>query len=280
VRQIGLIFVALLTSAACGCVSYSPPGVRWLDDPLVYQPARYPVGKWEPSDLQFEDANFQSADGKKLHGWYCPAANPRAVVLMAHGNAGNLSCRADRLRMMQKELNVSAMMFDYRGFGKSEGLPTEKGVLLDARAARKWLAERVGVEEGEIVVMGESLGGGVAVDLAAKDGARGLILESTFTSLPDVASGILPYTPVRYLMRNRLDSLAKITEYRGPLLQAHGDADTLIPIALAKKLHEAAPGPKQFVTIPGAGHNWSPTPEYVQQLNQFFELLARNDGKS
>jgi uncharacterized protein len=172
------------------------------------------------------------------------------------------------------------MMFDYRGFGKSEGLPTEKGVLLDARAARKWLAERTTVEEGQIVVMGESLGGGVAVDLAAKDGARGLILESTFTSLPDVASGILPYTPVRYLMRNRLDSLAKITEYHGPLLQAHGDDDRLIPIALAKKLHEAAPGPKQFVTIPGAGHNWSPTPEYVQQLNQFIEHLARSDGKS
>jgi fermentation-respiration switch protein FrsA (DUF1100 family) len=182
--------------------------------------------------------------------------------------------------MMQRDLQVTSMMFDYRGYGRSEGLPTEKGVLLDARAARKCLAERAGVAEEEIVVMGESLGGGVAVDLAAGDGAAGLILESTFTSLPDVASNVVKYVPARYLMRNRMNSLEKIARYQGPLLQAHGDADKLIPIEQGRALHAAAPGPKQFVTIPGAGHNWTPTPEYVEQLRVFLDSVGNGKASS
>jgi uncharacterized protein len=125
--------------------------------------------------------------------------------------------------------------------------------------------------------MGESLGGGVAVDLAAKDGAAGLILESTFTSLPEVAQKQIPYLPAKFLMRNRLNSLAKIGNYQGPLLIAHGDADDLIPIEHAKRLHEAAAGPKELVVIPGGGHNWQPTPEYKSRLEQFFsqQLAAK-----
>lgn len=260
--------------AAPGCVSLSPPAVRWLDDPLVFQPAKYPRGEWSPPGLEHEDAFFTSADGTKLHGWYCPCDKPRAVVLLLHGNAGNLTHRWHRLQMLQQDVHVTAMIVDYRGYGHSEGVPTERGVLDDARAARKWLAQRAGVKEQQIVLLGESLGGGVAVDLAARDGAAALILESTFTSIPDVAAHEMPYTPVRYLMRNRFDSLAKIGQYHGPLLLAHGDADELIPAAQSQRLFNAANEPKRRVTIPGAGHNWTPTPEYVQELDRFFEQLS------
>src|SRR5690606_26810651 len=123
---------------------------------------------WTPVGLLYEDAYFQASDGTKLHGWFCPCDNPRAVVLMTHGNAGNVTHRTERLRMLQQDLRVAVMAVDYRGYGRSEGMPSENGVLRDARAARKWLAERAGVKEREIVLLGESLGGGVAVDLAAR----------------------------------------------------------------------------------------------------------------
>jgi hypothetical protein len=260
---------------ACGgCVSVSPPTVRWPDDAVVYQPSRYPEGQWNPRDLAFEDSWFTSSDGTRLHGWYCPAREPRAVVLVTHGNAGNLSDRWWKMRMLQQQVGVASMIFDYRGYGRSDGAPTEAGVLADARAARKWLAERTGVAERDIVLLGESLGGGVAVDLAARDGARALVLESTFTSLPDLAASKLPYTPVRYVMRNRLDSLAKIGDYRGPLLIAHGEDDPLIPIDHARQLFRAsASKPKYLLTIPGAGHNWAPTAEYVGKLCEFIDGL-------
>jgi fermentation-respiration switch protein FrsA (DUF1100 family) len=272
-----LLCIASIVTASAGCITVSPPSVRWVDDAIVYQPSRYPDGVLEPHGLNYEDANFTADDGTELHGWFCPCENPRAVVLFAHGNAGNVSHRADRLRLLQRDLHVACMTFDYRGYGRSEGLPTETGVLLDARAARKWLAVRTGVREQEIVLMGESLGGGVAVDLAAKDGAAGLILESTFTSLPEAAQKHVPYLPTKFLMRNRLNSLSKIGNYQGPLLIAHGDADDLIPLDHAKRLHEAASGPKELVVIPGGGHNWQPTPEYKAQLDQFFakQLAAR-----
>jgi uncharacterized protein len=269
-----LLLTAVASAVFSGCITVSPPAVRWVDDPIVYQPSRYPEGHWQPSGLNFEDANFVADDGVKLHGWFCPSENPRAVVLFAHGNAGNVSHRADRLRLLQRDMHVSVMTFDYRGYGRSEGVPSESGVLRDARAARKWLAERTGVQEQSIVMMGESLGGGVAVDLASKDGARGLILESTFTSLPDVAQQHVPYLPAKFLMRNRLNSIAKIRDYHGPLLIAHGDADQLIPIEHAKRLLDAAPGPKQLVVIPGADHNWQPTPDYRSQLDRFFAGLS------
>jgi fermentation-respiration switch protein FrsA (DUF1100 family) len=171
-------------------------------------------------------------------------------------------------------MRVAAMVFDYRGYGRSDGVPTESGLLQDARAARRWLAERTGVDERQIVLLGESLGGGVAVDLAAHDGAAGLVLESTFTSLPDVARHHLPYLPVSFLMRNRFNSLAKIKDYHGPLMIAHGDADPLIPLEHAKRLHQAASGPKWLVTIPDAGHNWTPTAEYLDALDRFFDFVA------
>jgi fermentation-respiration switch protein FrsA (DUF1100 family) len=230
-----------------------------LERRLVFFPTS--DGNWSPSEFKFEDARFKSDDGTRLHGWYLEHPQPRAVVLFAHGNAGNLSHRGPRMDYLRRRLGVSVMIFDYRGYGQSEGSPNEAGILADARAARRWLAEHAGIDARDIVLMGESLGAGVMVDLAARDGARGLILENAFTSLPDVAARHYWWLPVRWVMRTRLDALAKIGDYTGPLLACHGTADSIVPFDLGRRLFDAAPDAgKVFCELPGHDHN-DPLPE-------------------
>jgi fermentation-respiration switch protein FrsA (DUF1100 family) len=245
--------------------------MMFFEEALIFFPARFPEGDWQPPGLPFEDAWFQSADGTRLHGWYVPHEQPRAVVLFCHGNAGNISHRADMLRVLHDLVGVSVLAFDYRGYGRSEGKPNEAGILADARAARAWLAQRAGIGQNEIVLMGRSLGGAVAIDLAANDGARALVVESSFTSIPDVAAYHYPWLPVRWAMRTRLDSLGKITAYRGPLLQSHGTADTIIPYRLGCRLFEAANQPKQFITLPDLDHNDPQPLEYYDRLTKFLD---------
>jgi fermentation-respiration switch protein FrsA (DUF1100 family) len=251
---------------ASGCAS-----TRELEESILFQPRTYPSGDWTP-DSAVEDAWFE-ADGHKLHGWYAEAKQPRAVVLFAHGNAGNISDRRDVIELFRDKMNTTVMLFDYRGYGRSEGTPSEEGLLADARAARKWLAERAKVREQDVVIAGYSLGGAVAVDLAAKDGARGLILQSTFSSVPDTAASHFPLLPVRSLVHNHFDSAAKISSYHGPLLQSHGDADRVIPYELGQALFKAANDPKVFVTIPNGGHFEPPTKKYLAALDHFFDSL-------
>ena len=247
--------------------------VRSLDEMLTFFPSKYPQGNWTPPDLDFEDCWFTTEDNVKLHGWYCRHPEARAVVLFAHGNAGNLAGRAPVLKLLNEQLQLSVLIFDYRGYGQSKGTPTVKGVLLDARAARTWLAEREQIESTDIVLLGRSLGGGVMVDLAASDGARGLILESTFTSLRDVAEEMYPKWMVHAVMRNKLNSHGIIADYSGPLLISHGDSDTVIPFAHGQSLFEAANEPKTFFKLDGTDHNDSQTGEYFEALSRFIDSL-------
>jgi uncharacterized protein len=243
-----------------------------FEESLIFFPSKYPDGDWQPAGLQFEDAWFEAADGTKLHGWFVPHNSPRAIVLFAHGNGGSISHRADFFRALN-QLGVAVLAFDYRGYGRSEGSPNEAGVVADGRAAREWLAKRTGIAEQDVVLMGESLGGGVAVALAAEAPARGLILENTFSSIPDVAAAHYPGLPVRALMRTRLDSAAAIKNYHGPLLQVHGDCDTIVPFTLGKKLFEAANEPKKFVVINGCDHNDPRSRLFFESLDQFLKEL-------
>jgi hypothetical protein len=243
--------------------------LMWREESLIFVPMRHPQGQWTPYGLAVEDAWFEAADGVRLHGWYQPHAKPKAVVLFCHGNAGNVTHRQDRFRQLHDRVEASVLVFDYRGFGRSEGTPTEKGVLLDARAARAWLAKRENIAEGDVVVMGESLGSAVAVDLAAEDGARALVVESTFDSLPAVAAYHFPYAPVRWLMRTQLNSADKIARYRGPLLQAHGDSDSIVPLQFGQRLFAAANEPKEFILLEGHDHN-DPMPDsYYDRVAAF-----------
>ena len=244
-----------------------------FEESLIFLPAKYPAGNWTPP-AAVEDAEFAAADGTRLHGWYLHHENPRAVVLHAHGNAGNLTHRFDVMQRIHGQLDASVMLFDYRGYGRSDGSPNEQGILQDARAARDWLARRAGVQTADIVLMGRSLGGAVMVDLAVTEAPRGLVLESTFTSLPDVAAVHYPWAPVRLLLRTRLDSLEKIASYDGPLLMSHGEADEIVPFALGKQLFDrATTANKRLLTIRERGHN-DPQPDwYYDELGAFLGQL-------
>jgi fermentation-respiration switch protein FrsA (DUF1100 family) len=193
------------------------------------------------------------------------------VVLFLHGNAGNIAGRAEFLRGLHA-LDLSVLALDYRGYGRSEGSPTEAGVVADGRAARAWLAGKTGIREQDLVLWGESLGCGVAVELAT-EGARGLVLENAFTSLPDVAAHHYSWAPVRLLMRNRLRAIEKIGQFKGPLLQAHGDSDTVIPYELGRRLFEEANEPKEFVSIANGDHNDPRSTRFWEAADRFLDRL-------
>ncbi|QGJ71076.1 Phospholipase/carboxylesterase [Planctomycetales bacterium 10988] len=243
--------------------------LMFLENSMVYVPARYPEGDWEPHGFPREEVCFESKDGTALYGWYIPHEEPIATVLFCYGNGGNLTFRQDMIRTLHNEVGVNLMLFDYRGYGKSEGKISEQGFYQDARAARKWLAERTQTPEKQIVLFGRSLGGAVATELATTDGTPALILESTFTSLPDVAATIFPWLPVHWLMRNQYRSKEKIPNYQGPVLYSHGDQDDLIPLSMGEELYETIPGEKKFYLVKGGDHNTLPPEEYYQQMREF-----------
>ncbi len=247
--------------------------MMFFEETFIFVPDRYPAGDWHRAGAGCEDAQFQAADGVRLHGWFLPHDRPLATILFCHGNGGNITDRADLAQSLHDWSGASVLIFDYRGYGRSAGKPSEQGILADARAARTWLSLRAGVPEKEIVVMGESLGGAVAVDLAARDGAQALVLQSTFSSLADVAAYHLPWLPVRMLLHTRLDSASKIGQYHGPLLQCHSEADTIVPFRFGRKLFAAANEPKRFIIFHDLQHNDFLPPSYFVALKTFLEKL-------
>lgn len=246
--------------------------MMWFEEQMLFVPSRYPRGDWQPK-FQFEDATFTADDGTKLHGWFLNHEKPRHVILFAHGNGGNVAMWGHDGAELRKLGDAAVLVFDYRGYGRSEGSPTAKGVLADARAARAWLAKRTGVSERDVILAGRSLGTGVAVDLAARDGAKALLLVSPFTSLPDVAAIHYSFVPTHWVMRSRLDSLSLIKDFAGPTLMLHGDNDQLIPFALGERLFAAAQEPKQLVVLRGSGHNDPINGEGLAAMRDFLKTL-------
>jgi len=242
---------------------------------VLFAPSRYPSGDWQPDSLKFEDVFFTSNDGTKLHGWYCPCEDSRAVVLLAHGNAGHIASRTPWLRYLQNEAQLSVFIFDYRGFGRSEGKPTVSGAVEDAMAARAKLRELAKVEDSEMILMGESLGGAIATQLAVESAPSGLILQSTFSSLRDVASVRFPSVSW-FVPKDKLNSASQIGRYQGPLLQSHGSRDQIIPYQFAEKLFQAANEPKQFITIENADHNNWLNADYLKQMDEFIEKVSNS----
>ena len=258
-RSLGCWVVGLLL--LCGTIV---GGVMIFEDQMIYFPTRYPDGLWElgavtsNSGCTLEDCFFSTSDGLRLHGWRCRPAHAEGitgdmVLLWFHGNAGNLSHRSD---LMFRLAMTPAQVFivDYRGYGRSEGKPSERGLYLDARAAWRYLVEERRVPPNRIVLFGKSLGGAVAIDLATEVEPAGLIVQSAFTSIPDMAARHFPFVP-RALLRTRMDSLSKIGDVEVPKLFIHSDADEVAPYELGRRLYEAAPKPKRFYTVEGAGHN-------------------------
>jgi pimeloyl-ACP methyl ester carboxylesterase len=234
-----------------------------FENRLVYL-ATAAADDWSPpEDFIAEDVELQSADGTPLHGWWCPRRSGRSgrsfpdrgAILFCHGQGGNLSHRGWLVPVLQK-LDAPVFLFDYPGFGKSGGRPSEAGCYAAADAAYDWLVETKKIPPREILIVGKSLGGGVAVDLATRRPHRALILSMTFSSLPEVAEHLLPFVPARLVMRNRFNNLEKIGRCKAPVFIAHGTLDRKIPASQAERLFAAAPSPKRYLAMQGVGHGW------------------------
>ena len=228
-----------------------------VEDRLVYFPSP-PAAAWDPQTVGAEACTFQTEDGLTLHAvWHPgmgPAVGPRPVVLFCHGNAGDVTNRADVLSLLAQH-GLAVLVFDYRGYGDSQGRPSEQGLYRDADAAWRYLVEQRGVDPGRIVVFGESLGAAVALHTALSRPVAGLIMESAFQSIPAMARVQVPFVPVWGLTHNRFDNLGSIRRLRVPLLTVHGERDDLVPISQGRAVFGAAPEPKEFYAVPGASHN-------------------------
>ncbi len=244
-----------------------------FEDRFIYFPRPYPEGPYEDAKFvpRLEEHDFLSEDGVRLHAWYAPADTPVAIILMSHGNGGNLSYGIERIRRLQRA-GLSVFSYDYRGYGKSQGSPSEEGIIRDAIAAYDHLTGTRSVDPKRLILWGTSLGGAVTVQLAAQRPSAGLILESTFTSARDVAARVCPFPPVRWLMRTSLDATATLAMLSIPTLHIHGDRDEIIDLDLGRALYDSAPGPKEWYVIPNAGHNDTYLvggPEYISRIVDF-----------
>lgn len=242
---------------------------------FLYFPERELVATPADAGLPYEDVFFPASDGVRLHGWYVPGEPGRPVVLFCHGNAGNISHRVHNLRLFRERLGASVFIFDYRGYGLSEGRASEEGTYADARGALAWLRSKGWTPE-RAVYFGRSLGGAVAAQLALESPPAALVLESPFPSV--AAMGRRHYPGLHLLLgwtvRARYDTLEKIGRVRAPLLVFQGERDTIVPTDMARRVFEAAGGPKTFHLIPGAGHNdtlFHGEAEYWETWRRFLE---------
>ena len=250
-------------------------GVRhmsFLDQMMVYFPERKLTAKPSDLGLAYEDVSLTAADGTKLRGWHVPGES-RTTLLWLHGNAGNISHRVDNIAMLVRNTGFGVFIIDYRGYGRSEGKPSEKGLYMDAEAAFEHMTSDLDLDpEEDIVLFGRSLGVGVAVEMATRHRVRSVVVESGFTSVREMSKSsgmgalsilLLPLIDARY------DSLSKIGSALSPVMVIHGDRDEMVRFEMAEKLFAAASEPKRFYAIPGASHNDT----YVAGGEAYFEAL-------
>jgi uncharacterized protein len=250
--------------------------LRWFEHSQVYHPNRVMAATGAELGRPFEDAFFKAGDGVTLNGWFFPAATNsprlRQAVLLCHGNAGNISHRLDTCAALLAT-GVNVFVFDYRGYGRSEGRPSEEGTYRDAQAAYQWLRQK-GFAATNIVAFGESLGGGVAAELATRETLGGLVLQSTFTSIPDVGAELFPWLPVRWLATIRYDTRSKLPRIHVPVLVMHSRADELVRFHHAQENFAAANEPKLFREIEG-DHNdpLADQPQFIAAIERFLEMV-------
>lgn len=227
-----------------------------LDRYVIYFPEPLLDKDWaQASGLPIENVWLTTTDGVKLHGWFIPAKKSRATFLWCHGNAGNISHRLELIRPLI-ERGISVMIFDYRGYGKSGGQPSEAGLYADGEAAYSYVVGERAIPAEQVFLFGESLGTAVVTALMhAHSRAAGLILVSPFPSVIAVVRYLYGGLPVHYLVQARFDTIARLSHIHKPVLVLHGDRDSVIPLELGKTVFTAANEPKTFVVIPRADHN-------------------------
>ncbi len=250
-----------------------------FQDRLLYFPARELVVTPDRHGLPYETVHVDTQDGERLHGWWVPADDARGTLLFFHGNAGNISGRIESIRQFRR-LGLNVLIVDYRGYGESTGSPSEEGLYRDAEAAWWYLTKTRAIDPRRIVVFGRSLGAGPATWLAARHPPGALIVESPFTSVPDIAAHHYPWLPARLLATTRFDNLARIGQVDAPLLVIHSPGDEVIPFEHGRRLFEAAEEPKQFLEIEGSHNDGFLVSEdrYLRAIDRFLrEYFARSN---
>ncbi|MHC4911529.1 MAG: alpha/beta hydrolase [Planctomycetota bacterium] len=279
---IEIFAVLLIAYSALGWTLY------FMQPTFVYKPVRDVSYTPDELGLDFEEVTLKTADGVQLSSWYVPAENSELTVLFCHGNGGNITHRLDSINVLNK-LGLNCFIFDYRGYGKSEGQPSEEGTYLDAMAAYKWLIETRKLPANKIIILGRSLGGSIAAELARKVKVAGLIIESGFTSYVDMGRKFYPYMPVRWFAKFSYRTIDYIREVRCPVLVIHSRNDEIAPFEFGLELYRMANEPKEFVEIFG-GHNdgflvssetynkaWA---RWLQFLEQYYEGVSAGQQAS
>lgn len=247
---------------------------------MMYYPVKEIYQTPTALGLDFEEVQFNSKNGSNISGWYVPVSGARGTVLFSHGNAGNISGRLETLHILHN-LKMNVLMYDYQGYGKSEGSPSEQATYEDALAAWKFLIEDKQAGSDKIIIMGRSLGGAVSAWLTTKTEPAGLILESTFTSAKDLAEELYPIFPVRRLMKFDYPTREYLQEISVPLLISHSKNDDLVSFHHGKELYEVASRPKFFLEMRGehgAAHIVTGE-EYIKTLDEFFDSVFSTNLK-
>ena len=269
-----MIFVWATIATVVGLYTLINAVVYIMQPRLVFFPTRTLDATPAEIGLRYEDIMLDTDDGVSLHGWFVPSVDATTTLLFFHGNAGNISHRLDSIRIFH-DLGLNVFILDYRGYGRSTGQPSEAGTYIDAATAWHYLTETRGLPANEIVVFGRSLGAAVATWLAVEHQPGALILESAFTSIPDLAAEYYPLLAVRWLARIRYDSHGRISRLTSPLLVVHSREDELIRFAHGQRLYSAAAKPKHFLEIHG-GHNDGflvSEDTYTRELRSFIDSI-------
>jgi uncharacterized protein len=257
-RVLAIAWLSLLPLTACR-----------LEDSFIFHPTA--VIDRTPRDvgLDYQDIGFLARDGVHLNGWFVPHVEARSTLIWFHGNAGNIGHRVENLKLLHDKVMANVFIFDYRGYGRSQGKASEEGTYLDGEAALALVREQLTVDARKIILFGRSLGAAVAAEMAFRFANQALILESPFVSIREMARSVCPFLPVGPLLQTRYDVVEKIRRIKTPLLVLHGDRDEIIPFAQGELVFDAAPQPKKFYRIAGAGHNDT----YIVGGNRYFQEL-------
>ncbi len=244
--------------------------VYLMQERMIFIPGKGLTNTPDQVGLPFEEVYLMTADKVRIHGWFIPHEAPRATLLFFHGNAGNISHRLDSITLFHK-LRLSVFIIDYRGYGLSDGRPSEQGTYKDADAAWDYLVTERAVSPDKIIIFGRSLGGGIAGYLAREVSPGAVIFESTFTSIKAIGRRHYPYLPISLMARIHYPTDSNILLIKSPILVIHSEQDELIPYQFGQRLFEIAPAPKMFLTIHGDHNNGFLLSEdiYVEGLNRF-----------
>lgn len=249
-----------------------------IENRMIFHPAASLERTPADVGLHFEDIVFTTRDGVRLHGWLVPRRDADSTLVWFHGNAGNISHRVENIKLLHELVRVNVFIFDYRGYGRSHGRPSEEGTYLDGEAALELIGNKLGDENRKkIILFGRSLGAAVATEMATRFDSQALILESPFVSVAEMARTILPLLPIGPFLHTKYDVKEKIKKTKVPLLVLHGERDEIVPIEQGREVFDAAPEPKKFFTIAGAGHNDTYIvggENYFRELKEFIDQTA------